>query len=475
MERGFAKRKLIVALFRLVYSLEKGQNMSGCWPKWLLWRSSLIAILLLLSCQSLTLAAATRASSSSTAYLRALEDMAQIVGFEVDGELRTQIEQFAKLPKQPEKLDLKQQKQLIINSGISRWSGQINEYLSLLAILFADLSGVEQKLRQKDFDSNQQVIEDWRAAINAYLLPILPQYQTLDVAGLLLKYQGKRIKIAVFDLFDAEILNKQKRLFPKAKINELKNFGNPVSMLHGNTVIDVLLSVAPELEIIPIAADAKAYAKALNFINEQNDIDIVNMSRTFAQAKTSQTMDTHFAQELTRLVQSKILCKALGNTGTDLDGQLSTVRTAKQLGPVHNLFSYDINLIKEFANSLQPANSLWLLAINLDSFADDTSLTATIPGAHARVQEHSLAVPADPVWSPSVEALEAGSSFAAPQLAALSARLLQRLLDKNPQMDRLEAKQRVVESILSSAELGSHTAFDWGRGVPSAARALDQP
>ncbi len=413
-------------------------------------------------------------ASRQSEYQKSLAELAQMVGLETDSNSLDIVDQYFRLPPHPELLSIEAQKLLIEGQAISRWSAQLNEYLDLLDILYSDLPAKEKKLQQKTFDRDKLSVRDLRVEINRYLLGIHPQFRFLEIDSLQKLYQGQGIQVAVFDVFDEELLIAQRQLYPKARIMPTQFHGNPVSLNHGNTVIDVLLTLMPALDIIPIAADSISYTEALRSINAQPQIDIVNMSRAFAQAKGKPTLEPHFAEQLKILVQNKILCKASGNTGTDFDGNLSPIRKAKNLGPVNNLFSYDINLIKEFFTQSDDQSNLTLLAINLDSFAEETALSATVPGAQTDIQQHSLAIPADAVWSPATQSFESGSSFAAPQLAALSALLLQSLKQHQPTLDSLQQKQAVVKALLQTAQLSAHGSLEWGQGIPSAERAINQ-
>ncbi|MBP6218816.1 MAG: hypothetical protein KA436_09535 [Oligoflexales bacterium] len=405
-------------------------------------------------------------------YQSSFEDLSQIVRLELDPQWIAILDKFEQLPPEPERLSFSEQKELILGTGMIHWSSEVHDYLSLVDLLFTDLSLADQNRERARFDDSKAQLELFVDELNRFILKIHPQFSRLQIDQLQKIYDGRGIKVAVFDIFDAEILDQQRLFYAKSFIHPVHRFGNPVRMQHGNSVIDVLLKLAPALEIIPVSSDARSYAEAMHFMNSQQSIDIVNFSRSFAPARGLLSLDPLFFEELSVMVQKKILCKALGNTGTDLDGKLSLIRQVRGLGFIDNLFSYDLALIKEFSHSVNLEQSLTLFAVSLDVFGDENALTTTIPGLYSALQARTLSVPAEGVWSQSVRSFESGTSFAAPQLAAFSALLLQDLRTRGGKLSDFEQKQHVIHSLSSSADRASHAASDWGLGLPSGVSIL---
>ena len=256
--------------------------------------------------------------------------------------------------------------------------------------------------------------------------------------------------VAVFDVFDDEQLANQRDRYPGAQIEKLVKFGDPVSLNHGNIVVDLLLGVAPDLTIVPVSATTKNYSDGIRYILDRNDVAIANMSRAFLGTANDTAIDEEFALLISRMSHKKIIIKALGNTGADLEGTLNPRRQAAGLGPVGDLTTYDSRLIKSF---LQLVTSKKLMAPylvfaeNLSVFADQISLTATIPGSNVEVQNRTIGSPADAVFSWTTDNFEAGSSFAAPQVAALTALLLEAC-----SKERLVAWQQCLEPTLNAVK-----------------------
>ena len=86
-----------------------------------------------------------------------------------------------------------------------------------------------------------------------------------------------------------------------------------------------------------------------------------------------------------QMSREKIVIKALGNTGADLSGALNSRRQAAGLGPVGDLTTYDSSLIKSYlerVNNQSMAAPNLIFAENMTIFADQISLTATVPGGN---------------------------------------------------------------------------------------------
>ncbi len=404
------------------------------------------------------------ASLSLEGTRQAFDGLEKLIGFGADEALRQEAIDFFALPS-PEGMSLALRAELLEQKNVAAWAGAVEEFVGLAALVFEDAPNHEAN--QKEFDRYVKTLEALRVAINTYVLAIHPGFHSLEIDKISQSFEGRGITIAVFDVFDSEILIKQRLAFPKSHIEAPMTLGRPVSLTHGNVVIDTILRIAPQAHIVPVWADAKDYTLALQYIVDRKDIEIVNMSRAFAEGHDKKHLDPEFKKLLKILVKDRILCKALGNTGTDLTGVVTAKRLALGLGPVNNLASYDINLIADTysGDSAMEADDLLVFALNLSLFADDIAWSATIPGAMANVQSRTLAVPAEGVWSPSLEAFDSGSSFAAPQIAALSALLLE--AEKLTSSSALDQKRKVLEVLKASAARGVHGAEDWGLGLPS--------
>ncbi|HYX38559.1 MAG TPA: S8/S53 family peptidase, partial [Oligoflexus sp.] len=344
---------------------------------------------------------------------QALQGLETIHGFEADAEIKDLIPAFHALPARPHASQIQF---LFEEQGLAQWSSRLSEYLSLSEILFESLSPQDQNARRSEYTRCRRILQTFQKDITRYTLAVHPGFSVLGVAPLQAHWNGAGVKIVVFDVFEKAALVEQKQRYPQALIGNPIVFGRPVELSHGNTVIDIILQLAPAAEIIPVAADAKSYAAAMQYLATQTDVDIINMSRAFPEDPVTDTVEAPFMEALRRWTQDGLLVKALGNTGTDLHGQLTRRRVEKGLGPVNTLTSYDLKLIRDLYQ--EEVVGLELFALNLGLFADDIALTATIPGAVVPVQQRTLAVPAEGIYSPTTDTFESGSSFAAPQISA---------------------------------------------------------
>lgn len=400
----------------------------------------------------------------------AIAGLANLNNFPADESLLAIVDGFYQLP-QGNSLDQKSRENLLQKENIALWTGTVDEFTGLAAVLFED--SPQKVLKQKEFDRYQLTLSKFKTAINNYVLAIHPGFQFLDMSKLAAAHQGQGVTIAVFDVFEASLLLEQQKRFPKARIDAPVSFGKPLSLSHGNVVIDIILRIAPAAHIVPVWADAKDYTKVMLYLQNRPDIDIVNMSRAFAESSDHKGIEPEFKKALKTFVKDRILTKALGNSGTDLSGHVTAKRLEEGLGPVNNLSSYDIKLVADtYSGGDGETPDLLLFAINLSLFADDIALSASIPGDLPAIQSRSLAVPAEGVWSPSTETFESGSSFAAPQIAALTALLLgEESLSPNGGT-RIEQRQRVVQKLKASASLQNHTNNEWGLGLASGDKAF---
>ena len=362
----------------------------------------------------------------------------------------------------------------VINElNINRWGQEITDFLDLATLLLSFQSTEYQQNVQSEFDQAKLIINNLRQKINQLVLSVHPGFN-LNNHILSEEYQGLNIKIAVFDLFDLFdpiLLEQQIEHYPNASIESIQNFGDPVQLNHGNAVIDVILAIAPNSTIIPISAESKTYHQAMTYLENRTDINIINMSRAFASLNNA--LDPQFSQQLSDLLRQKIVTKSLGNTGTDLDSNVTPLRQSLGLPSTGNLFSYDLALIKEFLPTINsdPNIDHLLLAINIDTFADQIALSASIPGNNPLAITRSLSTPTDAVYTWSTANFESGSSFAAPQLAAISALLWQAYLEQNPlqPQNALNKVTAAIKANVRSTHLGS---FNTGLGLVDADKAL---
>lgn len=355
-----------------------------------------------------------------------------------------------------------------------KYGGQLRDFLGLAALAFSARDPAFVQAQQERFDQATAQVERMRAQLTAYFQTLHPGYAALNASRLRARRGGAGIKIAVFDLFDRELLAKQKKHYTDATIEEVQTFGDPVAMDHGNSVLDVLLGLAPKAVVVPITADQAHYTQALQWLAARPDLAIINMSRAFLQDQRG-GLDTAFAAGLDILTQSKIVIKALGNTGTDLDDILTPLRAERHLGPVASLFAYDTRLIRLWLKSLggpPQRHPLLLFAVNLAPLATRVARTATIPGQNHAAVEMTLATPADGVFSFATGNFESGSSFAAPMLAALSALLLAEDQALRPNAVAGDARRRVYDCLRRTARRGHLAPSDVGQGIPQGDAAL---
>lgn len=350
---------------------------------------------------------------------------------------------------------------------MNRWGQEITDFLDLATLLLSFQSTEYQQNVQSEFDQAKLIINNLRQKINQLILSVHPGFN-LNNHIISEEYQGLNIKIAVFDPI---LLEQQIEHYPNASIESIQNFGDPVQLNHGNAVIDVILAITPNSTIIPISAESKTYHQAMTYLENRPDINIINMSRAFA--SLNNTLDPQFSQQLSDLLRQKIVTKSLGNTGTDLDSNVTSLRQSLGLPSTGNLFSYDLALIKEFLPTINsdPNIDHLLLAINVDTFADQIALSANILGNNPLAVTRSLSTPADAVYTWSTANFESGSSFAAPQLAAISALLWQAYLEQNPlqPQNALNKVTVAIKANVRSTHLGS---FNTGLGLVDADKAL---
>lgn len=358
----------------------------------------------------------------------------------------------------------------VINElNMHRWGQEITNFLDLATLLLSFQSEQYQKSVQLEFDQAKFTINNLRYNINQLVLSIHPNFN-LNHHNLKNEYKGLNIKIAVFDLFDPLLLAKQIEHYSNANIQAIQNFGDPVQLNHGNSVIDIILSIAPHATIIPISAKSNTYHQAMAYLESRTDVNIINMSRAFSAVDNE--LDPQFSQQLSNILSRTIVTKSLGNTGTDLDANVTPLRQSLGLEATGNLFSYDLALIKEFLPTITTNTDNLLLAINLDTFAHQIALSATIPGHNTLAISRSLSTPADTVYTWSTGNFESGSSFAAPQLAAVSALLWQAYLEHHPQQIP-HALNKVTQALKINTRPSDLGSFNTGLGLVDADKALE--
>ncbi|MFA0812715.1 hypothetical protein [Microbulbifer epialgicus] len=350
-----------------------------------------------------------------------------------------------------------------------KWGQSITEFIVLAELLYTFQTEEYQEENRLAFEKAIAELDVFRLAINELLLPYVPSYK-LKQKKLAKRFDGEGVVVGVFDLFDPVRLQQQREQYPN--IEAEIQFGDPITFLHGNTVIDIILDIAPKATIVPVSTESKTYNEAMEYLRNREDISVINMSRAFH--ITDDQLDPEFANHLSNILQTKIFTKSMGNTGTDLEGVNTDVRKSRGLPPLGSFFTYDLELIKAFLaqNHGQPGEKNLMFAINLQPFSNEVSLTATVPGYNELAINQSFAIAGDAVYSDSSNNFESGSSFAAPQLAAISVLLLDAA--QHYGYSKTEATQRVVKALRKSARrtgLGSHYT---GLGYIDAHKALNR-
>ncbi|MBU2711197.1 S8/S53 family peptidase [Zooshikella harenae] len=358
---------------------------------------------------------------------------------------------------------------LLKKLSMHQWGNKITEFINMVELLFSFETDEYQTAKRPAFQKALHTLTQFRISINDLVTQYHPGFD-LEFQQLASDFQGSGIVIAVIDVFESALLEQQRAHYPQAHIETLQSFGNPVALNHGNSVIDVILTIAPQAKVVPISAEAKTYNQAMTYLLTRDDVLIVNMSRGFAEKEGE--LDAQFAALLKRALMSKIVIKSLGNTGTDLDGNITPLRQRLGLSDTGNLFAYDLQLIKTFTTLIEHenyANNL-LFAINLNTFADDIALSATIPGENPIVANQSFGIPAEAVYTWATDNYESGSSFAAPQLTAITALLLQAYQQSTGQS--AQNVGRIVDTLKQSARISVLDSTQTGIGLVNGDKAL---
>jgi hypothetical protein len=339
--------------------------------------------------------------------------------------------------------DKQKQRYLFDELSMQKWGNSITEFTEMAKLLFSFYDSDYTHKYQYVFNQSLQVMDKLRQEVNLLVKTHHPGY-LLNADRLKAEFNGKGVTIAVFDVFDDDLLAKQRKHYNFATIKEIKKFGSPVSLNHGNSVIDIILAIAPSAHILPISADTQFTNEAMKYVRENEDIHIINISRAFLEK--DKRLDVKFKKLMHEILKNKLVTKSLGNTGTDLEGEVTALRKSQGLPASGNLFAYDLKLIKQFLEEEQGTDNL-LLAINENLMANEIALTATIPGDNISAMMHSYALLADGVYTWSSDNFESGSSFAAPQLAAICALLWQALGDSKNEAQRISLALRETASI----------------------------
>ncbi|WP_163831557.1 S8/S53 family peptidase [Spartinivicinus ruber] len=374
-------------------------------------------------------------------------------------------------------LHIKQKKynlSLIKKYKAYKWTNTINEFKSLAQLIYSFLPQEQQEYYQPKFDEAITTLDSLNKNIKSTILIAHPRFNKINIKQLQKQFTGEGATIAVFDVFEESLITTQRKKHKTTTIESIKKFGDPVSMSHGNAVIDIILSIAPKSKIIPISTDTQNYNKTLRYILTRKDITIVNMSRTFLEKEGH--LDSNFRDQLIALTRQAIVTKSLGNCGTDLYENLSPIRQQLGLGKVGAITCYDTKLINSFL--VDPVSSKHqqhiLYAINTAPFADQTALTATVPGNFPLAQLHSLAVPAEGVYTAITDNFESGSSFAAPQLAAISALLYQASTKYYPNHIKQFHLWQTTHAIKQTANSQIKPSEEFGLGLVDGDNALQK-
>ncbi|NRA47085.1 MAG: hypothetical protein HRU09_19215, partial [Oligoflexales bacterium] len=255
----------------------------------------------------------------------------------------------------------------LITERAYKWPAKMLEYVQLLKLLLSDRLGKEAQV--------DQIIErilGIKQGLNTLLECLHPARHLKDSQNLRRLSHGDGVSIVVFDLFEPGLLELQRKQYPKATIKRLKSFGTPVAMNHGNSEIDVILTLAPQVTIIPIAASSTGTLKALRHIDTAESFQVLNISRPFM--GSDGRIDEAFSELLVKIGQRALISKSMGNSGTDLEGNLSQRRQALGLGHLGDLSAYDTSLIRDFVSTWS-LTSKFFFTINADIIGDRDNKT----------------------------------------------------------------------------------------------------
>ena len=411
-------------------------------------------------------------------YRSVLTKITSLTGMSVDSDLDQALAKYCALSI-PSEVDPNFGRRLLEDLMAQKWGGEITDFIATADLLFQDNDPKYKQENEASFRAVKDTLDKLRQSINGLVVKYNPGFALLDAAELRGNYRGKGLVVAVFDVFDDEQLSKQRNFYKGAQIEQLVRFGNSVALSHGNIVVDVLLTIAPELTVVPVSATSAKYNDGMRFIVGRGDVTVVNMSRAFLGTAKDSAVDPEFAFLMDQMSQEKIVIKALGNTGADLLGTLNSRRQAAGLGPVGDLTTYDSNLITSYlqliTNKSMSAPHL-IFAENMTVFAEQISLTATVPGGDEAAQSRTVGAPADGVFSWSTDNFESGSSFAAPQLSAISALLFEACVKLRP-ATRQQCLDSVASALKSSAQRPGITRpglspFEVGLGLVRGDKAL---
>ena len=347
---------------------------------------------------------------------------------------------------------------------IYKWPAQIKEYSLLLELLLGEKPS---ESANRTFKRLEHLI----ASLNIIIEFLHPHLHLQQSRKLRSKFGGRGVRIAVFDLFDSEILQKQRIHYSNAKILDLRRFGDPVSLSHGNAVIDVILSLAPQATIIPITASNSSAIIAFRHMASAKKFQVLNISRPFIGDRGR--VNQLFSRYLDSIGRKAIISKSMGNSGTDLNGNLSQRRQDLGLGIPGDLSAYDTDLIRDYVigRSLLPKI---FFVVNADFTGKRVALSATVPGRFGPIHPHSLALSGEGVFSPSNGVFESGSSFAAPQLSAIAALLFEAIANNPKKYPAAENPVDFVFAALQLAAMGEQaTSESFGLGFLNGDTALD--
>lgn len=362
--------------------------------------------------------------------------------------------------------------QLIKKNNAYKWTNTIIEFKGLAKLIFSFMSTEEQNIHRSQFNQSIEVLDTLHNDIKSIVLAAHPGLNTINIKSLQNSSKGTNVTIAVFDVFEENLLAIQRENYNQTKIETTKKFGDPVSLSHGNAVIDIILSIAPRVKIIPINSDIKNYNTALQYILSRKDITIVNMSRAFLEKNGE--LDPDFKKLIINLSKQAIITKSLGNCGTDLFGNLSPIRKRLGLGKVGAISCYDTKLINNILTDpiANKSQHNMLYAINVNPYANETALTATVPGDLSLAQLHSLSVPAEGIYTPITDNFESGSSFAAPQLAAVASLLYQAAMKQYPYQYKQFHLHLTAQAIKHGVNSNKVSSNEFGLGVLDGDQAL---
>ena len=147
----------------------------------------------------------------------------------------------------------------------------VGNFTGLVRVILGDNATWDQKQMIKATEEGMEKVNN----LFRLFFPEAPLYRSETVRTI---SDGAGVTVAVFDNFEEDILERQRKLRPSADIHSMVRFGNPVSLSHGNSVVDILLNTAPGAVVIPVSAEPDNTKDALKYILN-NPAALISLSR----------------------------------------------------------------------------------------------------------------------------------------------------------------------------------------------------